>query len=262
MRIGEVSESLGISAATLRMWERQGLVRPSRSAGGVRDYTEQDLAILTRVRYLRQAERLSPRAIARLLGAAIVIPPGEQASRSDGSNLGPRLRAQRRVAGYTLKQVADKTGLSVSFLSAVEREATGLSIATLQKLTSVYRITVLGLLGSRPDSQRVVRRSDRHGFLDSGSGVKIEQLALGILQMEPQLFTIQPGAGSEGAYHHAGEEFIFTLRGIFEIWLDEVEHYVLEPGDSLYFPSTISHRWRNPGAEETELVWVNTPPTF
>ena len=47
-----------------------------------------------------------------------------------------------------------------------------------------------------------------------------------------------------------------------EVWLEEREHYVLAAGDCLYFPSTLPHRWHNPGPEPAELVWVNTPPTF
>jgi hypothetical protein len=44
--------------------------------------------------------------------------------------------------------------------------------------------------------------------------------------------------------------------------LDEVERYVLDPGDSLYFESTQAHRWQNLSKKETSLLWVNTPATF
>ena len=44
--------------------------------------------------------------------------------------------------------------------------------------------------------------------------------------------------------------------------MEEREHYRLRAGDCLYFPSALPHRWRNPGPEPAELLWVNTPPTF
>ncbi len=262
MRIREAAETVGVSVATLRLWERQGLIQPPRSAGGNRNYGENEVALLRRVLYLRQVERLSPTAIARLLAeggratlfAAVPTP--------DAPSIGDRLRATRRRSAYTLKQVAEKTDLSVSFLSAVERGTTGLSISTLRRLTSFYGVTVLDLLDSRESGSRLLRVLDRPVLPTSTRGVRIEQLAVGTLQMEPQLFSVQPGAGSDGAYDHAGEEFIFALRGSFEIWLDEREHYLLEPGDSLYFPSTLPHRWRNPGPGQADLLWVNTPPTF
>jgi len=59
------------------------------------------------------------------------------------------------------------------------------------------------------------------------------------------LFRIAPGADSGGSYSHEGEEFIYVLQGKFEMWIDEIEHYALEAGDSLYFESTHAHRWRS-----------------
>jgi quercetin dioxygenase-like cupin family protein len=44
--------------------------------------------------------------------------------------------------------------------------------------------------------------------------------------------------------------------------LNKQEHYVLKPGDSLYFESSTPHCWKNSGRSETWLLWVNTPPTF
>ena len=68
--------------------------------------------------------------------------------------------------------------------------------------------------------------------------------------------------GSGESYAHEGEEFLHVLRGEFEIWLGSKEHHVLKTGDSLYFDSSTPHRWRNPGRTETQLLWINTPPTF
>jgi uncharacterized cupin superfamily protein len=79
--------------------------------------------------------------------------------------------------------------------------------------------------------------------------------------MEPQVVTVEPNCGSEGAYDHVGEEFVFVLQGELELWLGERE-YRLSTGDCLYFASTIPHRWRNPGKRTARTLWVNTPPTF
>jgi mannose-6-phosphate isomerase-like protein (cupin superfamily) len=80
--------------------------------------------------------------------------------------------------------------------------------------------------------------------------------------MEPHLFRIKSGGSSGEPYTHEGEEFLYILRGEFEIWLNTDEHYRMKPGDSLYFQSTTPHRWRNPGKSESWLLWINTPPTF
>ena len=95
-----------------------------------------------------------------------------------------------------------------------------------------------------------------------GPDIRIEQRAPGDAAMDCQKWTLQPGAGSEDAYSHEGEEFIYVLRGLLEITLDGHERHLLYPGDNIYFDSTRTHSWRNPGEEESVLVWVNTPPTF
>jgi quercetin dioxygenase-like cupin family protein len=56
--------------------------------------------------------------------------------------------------------------------------------------------------------------------------------------------------------------FIYMLSGTIEFWLDEMECYILEPGDSFWFDSTMGHRWFNASHEEAVLLWVNTPVTF
>ena len=90
----------------------------------------------------------------------------------------------------------------------------------------------------------------------------IELLSMGTRMLECMIFRVPPGAGSDGSYSHAGEEFIYMLQGELEIWLDEWERYVLKPGDSFWFESNLGHRWFNPSSEEAMLIWVNTPLTF
>src|SRR5580704_12762148 len=66
-RVSDAARALGISPATLRLWERQGLIAPSRTQGRSRRYTRADLSLLRRIQFMRRVERLSPLAIARIL---------------------------------------------------------------------------------------------------------------------------------------------------------------------------------------------------
>ena len=95
------------------------------------------------------------------------------------------------------------------------------------------------------------------------NAVRIEQLARGATQLEPQLFVLAAGATSEGAYAHAGEEFLYLLSGALTVWGgDDETNQLTEAGDALTFPSNLPHRWRNDAGGETRLLWINTPPTF
>ena len=79
--------------------------------------------------------------------------------------------------------------------------------------------------------------------------------------MEPHLFRIAPGAGTDAFHSHDGEEFLYLLRGRLSIDLGG-EEFQLRSGDSFYFSSITQHRWSNPGLTETIVLWINTPPSF
>jgi DNA-binding transcriptional MerR regulator/quercetin dioxygenase-like cupin family protein len=257
-RIGEAARRVGVSASALRLWERQGLVRPARR-GRYRIYTEADIEHLRSVRRLRQVDRLNAPGIRRVLRDAVSHTAHDR--RIDGRPL-RRLRQEHRLS---LRQASERTGLSVSFLSALERGMTGASIATLQRVTAAYGTTIHGLFGVPGASAggRLVRASRRPVLRLGDSPVRIEQLARDATQLEPQLFVLSPGATSDGAYAHEGEEFLYLLSGAITIWVGDDETYrMTASGDALTFPSTLPHRWRNDAAEETRLLWINTPPTF
>jgi DNA-binding transcriptional MerR regulator/quercetin dioxygenase-like cupin family protein len=255
-RIGAAARQAGVSASALRLWERQGLVTPLRSQSGYRLYSDADLARLVRIRRMRD-ERLNAPGILRLLS-----PQRRPSVKPDDGRLdGSRLRALRRERGHSLRVAAARAGLSPSFLSALERRATGASVATLLRLTNAYGVTMLDLFHPTAPTGRRVRRTDRP-VLALDPGVRIEQLAVGATQLEPQLFVLAAGASSDGAYAHAGEEFMFVLAGALTVWIGPHERYRLNMGDALTFPSTLPHRWRNRADGETRLLWINTPPTF
>ena len=168
-----------------------------------------------------------------------------------------RLRAKR---GLSLAEVAKAVGISVGFLSAMERSQMSGSVGTLRKLARFYKTNILDFFDANGPGSRQVRPAQRK-VLEAGDGVRMELLAWGNTVMEPHLFRIAPDAGSGDPYTHEGEEFIYVLRGDLEIHVED-EQYRLKPGDSFYFESATPHRWKNPGRKETLVLWVNTPPTF
>jgi transcriptional regulator with XRE-family HTH domain len=248
---------VGISSSALRAWEALGLIVPRRSESRYREYSESDVRTLRRAIFLRRARGLNPVAIVHVLkrqGVAIVPPDVPQIP-------GQRFRRLRTRRGLSLAQVARATGVSVGFLSALERGQMRSSIATLRRIARFYRTNILSFFEAAEENPRLVRPAQRK-ILETTPGVRMELLAWGHTAMEPHLFRVRPGGGSGESYAHEGEEFLHVLRGNFEIWLNSGEHYRLKPGDSLYFESSTPHRWKNPGRSETWLLWINTPPTF
>jgi DNA-binding transcriptional MerR regulator/quercetin dioxygenase-like cupin family protein len=257
LRISEVARRLGISSSALRAWEALGLVTPRRTRSRYRLYTELDVRLLQRALFLRRARGLNPAAIVHVLRRQGVVPHAAETSALPGQRF-RRLRVRR---GLSLSQVAKATGVSVGFLSALERGQMRSSVATLQRIARFYRTNILSLFEAAGENPRLVRPQQRK-VLETTAGVRMELLAWGNTAMEPHLFRVKPNGGSGESYAHEGEEFLHVLRGEFEIWLNNTEHYRLRAGDSLYFESSTPHRWRNPGRAEAWLLWVNTPPTF
>ncbi len=257
MRISEVARRVGISSSALRAWEALGLVTPQRTRSRYRLYDESNVRLLQRAIFLRRARGLNPAAIVHVLKRQGVV-----ATPAEGTLLpGQRFRRLRANRGLSLAQVAKATGVSVGFLSALERGQMRSSIATLRRIARFYRTNILSLFETAGDNPRLVRSEERK-ILETTPDVRMELLAWGNTAMEPHLFRVKPGGGSGESYSHDGEEFLHVLRGNFEIWLNDGEHYRLKPGDSLYFESTTPHRWKNPGRKETWVLWINTPPTF
>jgi DNA-binding transcriptional MerR regulator/quercetin dioxygenase-like cupin family protein len=176
-------------------------------------------------------------------------------------SLGPQLRRLRERRRYNLAEAAHRAGVSPGFLSAVERSLANASVATLQRLAMSYGTTVMELFKTAPHDRRLVTPAERR-VLEVHSGVRMELLSFGAPMLQSMLFRVAPLAGSEGAYSHQGEEFIFMVSGTLEVWLDELECFLLREGDSFWFPSTHAHRWFNPGNVDAVLLWINTPPTF
>ncbi len=255
MRIGEVARRVGVSPSTLRAWERKGLVRPMRAGGRHRRYTSDDIARLRDVRAMLTRGYAAPAVHSLIAGDAI----------PDDPVVGKRLRAARTKRSLSLRGAAERTGISASYLSLVERGLAEPSVSVLQRVASAYGGTLLEFFGAAPAGAagpKLVRSSERRR-LRGFDRVEIEDLVTfphAVLEID--IFSVAPGGGSGGAYSHNGEEAIYVLDGELDVWLDEVEHHRIETGDTLYFHSDQQHRWMNHSSATTRLFWVNTPPTF
>jgi DNA-binding transcriptional MerR regulator/mannose-6-phosphate isomerase-like protein (cupin superfamily) len=259
--IGEVAQAIGLAPQTLRLWERERLVRPRRTERGYRVYTEPDVERLRRIKQLRKVEGLNFAAIRKQLGPAVEEPRENGAAGGAPNAMGERLRRLRTRAHKTLKEVAQATGLSISFISALERGGSGASIASLRRLAGAYGVTMRELFGADLEQSTPLVRGEDRPVMQWDNGVRFEEMASGEKVMDPSYIRVPPRAGSEGFYSHNGEEFVYVVSGVLFVELKDQGTYRVEPGDTLYFSSTTQHRWWA-GEEPVEAVYVNTPPTF
>lgn len=180
--------------------------------------------------------------------------------------IGEQLRELRLAKGLTLREVADKAGISVSYLSQLERNQSRLPIGVLKKIADVLGVHMNWFFqrpgGADPaEGDIVVRAAGRRRMSFTGLGISEELLSPNLSgPLELLLSTIAPGADSED-YSHDGAEAGYVLSGTLDLWVAG-RHFRLDEGDSFSFQSTQVHRCANPGESPTRVLWVITPPHY
>ena len=182
--------------------------------------------------------------------------------------LGHKLHNLRLKKGYTLQEVAEALGFTASFLSMVENGRSGISFSKLQKLLAFYGSTIADLDDKKDERGRVVSLSQAAVLGYEIEGVEALRLVKSSQDhiIEPIYFRVQPGA-SIGYMEHEGEEFGFVIEGRFEVLLldpktGNEEIYMLEKGDTIYYPSSMQHKWTNVSSKLSIFLAAVTPPTF
>jgi transcriptional regulator with XRE-family HTH domain len=173
---------------------------------------------------------------------------------------GGRIRALRRKAGLTLQQVADQAGISVGFLSQVERDKATPSLGTLAGLAAALGVEIDWFIAAPRPSDAVTRAGSRQAFSISDSSLRYERLNTMLPggTLSSLIIHIPPGYRSEVTAHN-GEELIVVLDGCLRQTLGATE-MDLGPGDSLHFMGDTPHSFANPGDRPARILWTGTSP--
>jgi transcriptional regulator with XRE-family HTH domain len=172
----------------------------------------------------------------------------------------------RKKKQLSLKQLSDKTGLSISFLSNYENGKVNISIASLIKIAAVLEVPVAQLLTEATNEDvLLVRKGARYtlplmktdaGTIDKDFIVRgtAPAMNVNVTRLPPHSTTGEPG-------YHSGEEFIYVLKGVATVLVGDINYLVLD-GDLIYYSSLKPHMVANDQDGELEYLQVNTPPTF
>jgi transcriptional regulator with XRE-family HTH domain len=180
--------------------------------------------------------------------------------------IGEQIRALRRIKGLTLQQLAAQAGISIGYLSQIERNRSKLTIGILKRISNLLGIQMSwffqpGALGPTEERNLIVRSGRRRKMSFTGTGISEELLSPNLEgPLEVLLSTIEPGADSD-FYSHDGAEAGLVLEGTLDLWIGE-KFFRLERGDSFAFRSTEQHRCANSGNAATKIVWIITPPHY
>lgn len=178
--------------------------------------------------------------------------------------IGSKIKALRTAKGYTLKRLSKETGLSVGFLSQLERGISNIAIDTLAKIAEILGETLSSFFEAAEPKEEspVIRQFEQ---LPSEISPQIYQYILSHNQTEfdllPRIYLLMPFRDSDNKiemYSHEGEEIIYVLEGILTVYLDSAV-FELYPGDSMHFQSTRQHNWINRTTRTVKFFAVNYP---
>ena len=180
-------------------------------------------------------------------------------------SIGARIKSLRLQHKMTLKHLSENSGLSIGFLSQLERGLSSIAIDSLAELAAIFDVSLSSFFQEvgRSNPDPVVRSFDQRYSWVSPQIIQHflfgEPASPNIL---PRIYTLFPIANARSkpveSYCHEGEEFIYVLEGIVEVMVDSAL-YTLYPGDSIMVDSTVPHNWMNPTNQVARILTINCP---
>ncbi|HIP92489.1 MAG TPA: cupin domain-containing protein [Thermotoga sp.] len=182
----------------------------------------------------------------------------------DIENIGKKLKEVRKSKGIKLKDLAKKIGVTPSLISQIEHGKVSPSLSTLKKILDALEETLISIFQENPlneEARYVVRKNERTNIIVS-EALRYELLSTKNSVLAMFIVYLKPGEGSgKDFYSHEGLETGIILQGKMEITVGD-KIFILEEGDSITYPCTLPHKWRNIGDKEAIGIWVVSPPTF
>ena len=190
--------------------------------------------------------------------------------------LGEKLKGIRLKKQMTLEELSQRSKVSKSLLSQIERNISVPTVTKLQKISQALDMNMSSFFtemegfessssidDKKENSKRVdvVRKGERKKMIMPWGG-RYEMLCPDLQHKMEFIYLRYPvGTKTHNQYSHEGEECGVVLEGKFKGTIGDQE-IILEPGDSIYYPSTIPHSWEAVGDTEARAIWAISPPSF
>lgn len=179
--------------------------------------------------------------------------------------LGKAIAKFRINKNYNIKQLAEKTNVTSSMLSQIERGISNPSLNTLRVIADALEVPLLSFFTQSEKSKDLITRADARKKIVFPPPQNLEYMLLspdlsGLIEMV--LMKIPPVSQSaENPITHIGEEVAYVLEGSIVLHIgDDIE--TLNTGDSVKIPPGVQHKWENNTDKEVTIIFAVTPPTF
>nr|WP_294612773.1 XRE family transcriptional regulator [Roseovarius sp.] len=170
--------------------------------------------------------------------------------------MGRRMRRMRHRLSLTLQELGAKSGVSVGYLSQVERGNATPSLGTLSQIATALGVDVDYFIAKPQTADSITRSEHRARFAIAGSSIEYEQIGIASPGHELTSFimNVPPGYQSE-VVTHVGEEIIYVLDGEISQTVG-ARDYLMTAGDSLHYLGETPHCWSNKTDLPARILWV------
>ena len=153
------------------------------------------------------------------------------------SNIGMVLKNLRKERKLTLKELAEQTGVSISFLSQVERGKSSVTLESLKKIADALKVNPTVFFPENDKEKDLKEIREQFYYKDLSCGIREAAYS-------PILVILQPGENEGNAFSHGGHEFIFVIKGTLTVVVDDHKEEIHEH-QSIMFDANKMHYWYN-----------------
>ena len=181
--------------------------------------------------------------------------------------LGDQIRSIRKRQEITLKELAEKTGLSIGYISQIERNLTDPSLSTLRKLSGALGVPTYLFLGDEPHGSLTLHKEEMIQLSQPNSNVRYQIMSpMPTGEFVPQSlvarFELAPrSVDGELPVIHPSEEIVLLERGALDVIIDGKPVH-LEAGDTTLIRSNLPHILSNPTDEVVMGYSILTPAVW
>jgi len=182
------------------------------------------------------------------------------------ADFGRRLRQLRRDRGWTLAEVAERSGLAISTISKAERGVISLTYDRLSQLAQGLEVDLAAFFNAEgqsfePGSFAVARKGE---FKRQETPNYVYEMLFPDLwnkAMVPMMGSLKARelVDFEDFVRHPGQEFLVVMEGAVTVFAEGREPVRLEAGDSLYFDSAVGHLYASDGDRDARILVVCVP---
>lgn len=178
------------------------------------------------------------------------------------SKIGALIRKRRRQLRLTLQQLGDKSGVSFSYLSQLERNNATPTLGTLAQVAQALGVGIEYFIIAPEPADALTRASQRMHFSINNSAIRYERISAEFPGNELSAFIIHvpPGYRSE-TVSHEGEEIMFVLEGAITQTVKDRDFH-LSVGDSVHYRGAHPHSYRNDSDTMARVLWTGTLTLF